>query len=659
MKLAFAIFRYFPFGGLQRDMLAIAQAAQASGHQVNIFCEDWQGEKIAGIDVVEIKSTGLFNVAGVKNFVTRFQQQFQHDQFDLLVGFNKMPGLDVYFAGDSCFAHKAFSERNWLYRLAPRSRLYLAYENAVFAEASTTQILSLVASEQKQFVRYYATSPERFHALPPGISVAHLACNNPRAARMALCHELGLSLDTKIIMCLGSGYKTKGVDISISTFAELAKVTVDKIALVIVGKDDPYIYRQQAAQAGIEQQVFFLGPRSPVGDLLHAADLLLHPARKELAGNVILEAMLCGVPVVASYHCGYAHYIAEQEMGVLIPANASLIGIAELVAVTLAVNAGVWRKRAELFAQTSDVFSRPAVAVAALEKISDAKKYPSENALQLKTSADPVVILREELSDAWKGQDVFSLMENMQGKIAREMKDRQTLRFEINGQGYYRKWHRGVGWREIIKNCLQLRWPVLGASNEWNALNKLCALNIPSLIPLAYGVRGKNPARQQSFIVTRELTDVIQLDHFFEQHSVNVKTKRRILTSVAEIARELHAAGINHRDFYLCHFMLKTQLIADQSLVPEIYLVDLHRAQLRPQIPERWLVKDLGGLLFSSLNLRFTQRDYLRFMRVYFAQELRAVLAEQTVLLEKITARARATYRRDFGHEPLLSVQRN
>lgn len=659
MKLAFVIFRYFPFGGLQRDMLEIAQAAQASGHHVSIFCSNWQGEKIPGIDVVEIKGSGFFNIAGVKNFIAAFQKKFRRDQFNLLVGFNKMPGLDVYFAGDSCFAHKAYSERNWLYRLAPRSCLYLAYEHAVFAETSATQIFSLVASEQKQFVRYYATQHERFHVLPPGISAAHLACKSPRAARMALCHELGLSLDTKIIMCLGSGYKTKGVDISISAFAELTKITADKIALVIVGKDDPYTYRQQAAQAGIEQQVFFLGPRSPVGDLLRAADLLLHPARKELAGNVILEAMLCGVPVVASHHCGYAHYVVEQQMGELIPAKASPTAIAQLVTEMLAVNTDVWRKRAELFAQTSDVFSRPAVAVAALEKIASAKKNPVTGSVQVQSAPGQCVILRDELISEWKSQDVFSLMENMQGKIAREMKDRQTLRFEINGRGYYRKWHRGVGWQEIIKNCLQLRMPVLGASNEWNALNKLRALNIPSLIPIAYGMRGKNPARQQSFIVTRELSDVIQLDHFFEQHSVNVKAKWRILARVAEIARELHAAGINHRDFYLCHFMLNMQLLADQNLEPETYLVDLHRAQLRPQVPERWLVKDLSGLLFSSFNLHFTRRDYLRFMRVYFAQELRAVLAEQKVLLGKITARARATYRRDFGHEPLLSGQRN
>jgi len=651
MKLALVIFRYFPFGGLQRDMLAIAQAAQTKGHQVSIFCGDWQGEKISGIDIIEIKNAGFFNIAGVKNFVTAFQQQFQRDQFDLLVGFNKMPGLDVYFAGDSCFAHKAYSERNWVYRLAPRSRLYLAYERAVFSEENATQILSLVANEQTLFARYYATQPERFYALPPGISARHLTCSNPRAAHNTLCHELGVTPDTKIIVCLGSGYKTKGVDISINAFAELTKIMAAKIALVIVGKDDPYTYRQQAMQAGVDSNVFFLGPRSPVGDLLHAADLLLHPARKELAGNVILEAMLCGVPVVASAHCGYAHYVVEQQMGELIPAKASPTAIAELVAAMLAVDAGVWRERGELFARTSDVFSRPQVAVVALEKIASRRKNYAPVFTPGQTLTDRTVIVRDELSDEWTGQDVFTLMENMQGKIAREMKDRQTLRFEINGRGYYRKWHRGVGWREIFKNLLQLRLPVLGATNEWKALNKLRALNIPSLIPLAYGVRGKNPARQQSFIVTRELADVVQLDHYFEQNSVAIKPRLLILKQLALMVRALHEAGINHRDLYLCHFMLKPEsLVAGNN--PEIYLIDLHRAQCRVQVPRRWQIKDLAALYYSSLNLGFNRRDSLRFLKIYSDCPLRDILENNASLLKQVQQRALKIYWRDFGHAP-------
>jgi UDP-glucose:(heptosyl)LPS alpha-1,3-glucosyltransferase len=51
---------------------------------------------------------------------------------DRVVGFNKMPGLDVYFAADPCFEAKARTQRGPLYRLSGRYRHFAAYERAVF-----------------------------------------------------------------------------------------------------------------------------------------------------------------------------------------------------------------------------------------------------------------------------------------------------------------------------------------------------------------------------------------------------------------------------------------------------------------------------------------------------------------------------------------------
>lgn len=647
MKLAFVIFRYFPFGGLQRDMLALAHYAHQQGHCVTVFCERWDGDKLPGIDVVEINARGIVNTAGVKNFVEQFLQQIPRAQFDVLIGFNKMPGLDVYFAGDACFADKAYRERNWLYRLAPRSRLYIQYENAVFGVESNTQILLLVAPEQKTFARFYATAPERFHLLPPGISAEHIACADPVAARLALRAELGLSANTQIILCLGSGFHTKGVDISISAFAELQKNRPDS-ALMIVGNDNPTNFRRQAASLGISDKVFFPGPRSPVGKLLHATDVLLHPARRELAGNVILEAILAGCPVLASDHCGFAHYVTDNHLGKLIPPAATPAAIARLLESLLVVTKNEWQLNAEQFKRSADVFSRTERALEAIETIVQHKT----SALQWQhKTADELVVLRDELIDLWRDQPAFEKAQQLTGKVVREMPDRQTLRFEWNGRAYYRKWHRGVGWKEIVKNLVRLRWPVLGARNEWDALNKMRASSVPGVIPVAYGLRGKNPARQESFIVTRELTDVIQLDHLFEQRHVSPKTKRAIIAKVASIASELHAAGINHRDFYLCHFMLREASLTGE---PEIMLVDLHRAQLRIAVPERWLVKDLAGLLFSTLNLGFSRRDYYRFLVNYFTADLRSILRDQRPRLQEILRRARATYQREFGHKANL-----
>lgn len=620
MKLAIAIFRYFPYGGLQRDMLAIAREALARGHQVTVFCGSWQGEVPEGLVVREVKHFAWFDIAGVLGFYRAFTREFKRAEFDLLLGFNKMPGLDMYFAGDSCFAQKAFVERNWLYRLTARSRLYLRFEEAVFGEASRTKILSLAAQEQKRYARFYSTAPERFVSVPPGISAQHIYCANPLLARQQVRAELGLKPNCKIILCLGSGFRTKGVDKSISIFAELLKHQPEQqFALVVIGEGDTDTYRRQAAQLGVGERLVFLGARSPIGDYLAAADLLLHSARKELAGNALIEAMAVGLPVVATQDCGYAPLVEEACLGELFAFNDSPPAIVARMLRTLAIPAAVLQERAALFRLAHNLFDRATAVVNQLEShLVDAA--PGEFRLD---DARQRLVLRDEMIQAWQGTDVFAQVRQLQGQVVRKMPDRLTQRFELNGRSYYCKWHRGVGWWEIVKNLLQWRLPVLGARDEWRALNKLRALQIPSLTPLAYGEQKCGAAKRQSFLVTRELQDVMQLDDFVKQRKPSIKLKRLLIAEVARITRELHTAGINHRDLYLCHFMLREKTLNQrlaQNLAPELFVIDLHRAQLRVEVPRRWLIKDLGALYFSSLDLQLSRGDKHKFLAHYLDQ---------------------------------------
>src|SRR5690606_734405 len=91
---------------------------------------------------------------------------------------------------------------------------------------------------------------------------------------------------------------------------------------------------------------------------------------------------------------------------------------------------------------------------------------------------------------------------------------RRTLRFEAGGHGYFLKLHQGVGWGEIIKNLLQLRLPVIGARNEYQAIRALERLGLATLTIAGYGERGWNPARRLSFLVTDELADVVSLEDY-------------------------------------------------------------------------------------------------------------------------------------------------
>jgi heptose I phosphotransferase len=267
------------------------------------------------------------------------------------------------------------------------------------------------------------------------------------------------------------------------------------------------------------------------------------------------------------------------------------------------------------------------------------------------------LLLRDDIAQAWNGQDAFEAARSQQGAVFRDKEGRRTLRFEIEGRGYFLKLHQGVGWSEIFKNLLQLRLPVVGASNEYLAIRALEEIPIDTLSVAAYGKRGIDPSQQLSFLVTDELTGVESLEDLcgrWVAQPPSFALKRALIVRLADISRRLHGAGINHRDFYLCHFLLDVSVPVTAASVAErpLYLMDLHRAQIRARVPRRWLIKDLGGLYYSALDIGLSRRDILRFVRAYGGRPLRELLGADLPFWRAVMRRAGQIYRRDHGREP-------
>ncbi|GAB1265481.1 lipopolysaccharide core heptose(I) kinase RfaP [Aurantivibrio infirmus] len=266
-----------------------------------------------------------------------------------------------------------------------------------------------------------------------------------------------------------------------------------------------------------------------------------------------------------------------------------------------------------------------------------------------------MIILRGAFAKDWTQNNAFDRVKEIRGQEIRNKEGRRTVRFEYNSKFYYLKHHTGIGWGEIVKCLSQLKLPVTGAANEWRAINRLSSLGVKTLTPLAYGLRGANPAKIESFLITEELTGTISLAKYTErwpQYPPTFNSKQKIIETVATISRAIHRDGINHRDLYICHFLLKRQI--DLLSGPVMHLVDLHRAQCRSAVPKRWLVKDLASLYFSSLDIGLTRRDIFRFLKIYFNKPLKEIITSDGELLTAVRQRALQLYRRDFGQEPAV-----
>lgn len=261
-----------------------------------------------------------------------------------------------------------------------------------------------------------------------------------------------------------------------------------------------------------------------------------------------------------------------------------------------------------------------------------------------------------ELSRALGAGDVFERIMNLQGQVFRDMPGRRTLRFEANGGAYFIKQHFGVGWREILKNLLSLRLPIVSAATEVRAIRKFNAVGIPTTPLVAYGCRGSNPASLKSFVVTEDLGDIVSLETLcadWARNPPDFRFKRRLIEAVAETARKLHDNGMNHRDFYICHFCLDRQRLAKGEI--HLYLIDLHRVGVRQQIKPVDRMKDMAALYFSAMDIGLTRSDYLRFLRIYRNARLRETLQKERTFWRAVSERACKLYRKFHGKSSAVS----
>lgn len=316
--IAFCLFEYFPHGGLQRDFLRIARECQRRGYAVRVYTMSWAGPVPKGFDIRIVPVKAFSNHRRVHKFSAYVQSEIGNYQSEIpVVGFNKMPGMDLYFASDSCFAERV-AGRNFFYRITPRCRTYLKMEQAVLGPQSKTQILLIAPRQAEEFHKHYPAAESRLTLLPPGLDEDFQVSQDPAEARRSVRAEFGVGSDNFLLLQVGSAFNTKGVDRAVRALAALPADLKKRCCYLVAGQGKAAAYRRLAQKVGIGGQLRFAGVRQDVPDLMAAADLLLHPARTEAAGKTLLESLASNLPVLCTGVCGYAPYVRAAGAGVVL-----------------------------------------------------------------------------------------------------------------------------------------------------------------------------------------------------------------------------------------------------------------------------------------------------------------------------------------------------
>ena len=364
------MYKYFPYGGLQRDFLKIALRCQQQGHEIKVYTLSWQGDVPEGIDVTIVPVSAFTNHTLYKRFSEWVQQSLSLDPVDAVVGINKMPHLDVYYAADSCYEEKANSQRGWMYRLLPRYRHFSVYERAVFGRESKTEILMISKVQKPFFDHHYQTQEDRIQFLPPGISRDRVVPDDVVQRRRAKRADLGLIDDDKMLLMVGSGFVKKGLDRALYAVRALPRSERRKVRFFVIGEDNPAPFKRLMFLLGLSGNVTILSGQDDIPDFMFAADLLILPALDEAAGIVLLESVVAGLPVLTTENCGYAHYVTEADMGELVPMPFEQKVLNEKLAKMLRdQDRRAWIEKGRQFAGSADIYSLHQNAAEKIEQV--------------------------------------------------------------------------------------------------------------------------------------------------------------------------------------------------------------------------------------------------------------------------------------------------
>jgi UDP-glucose:(heptosyl)LPS alpha-1,3-glucosyltransferase len=318
LKLAVVRQRYNPYGGAERFVERALPALERAGAEVTLIsrrADGWGARRLLRADPFYAG-----NLWRDWSFARAARAAWLREAFDVVQSHERIPGCDVYRAGDGV-------HRRWLdlrravsgplerlgIALNPYHRYVCWAEKRMFEHPRLRAVICNSKMVREEVLRRFRIAPEKLHVIYNGIDLEHFSPARAVALRGEARAALGCAPRDTVFLFVGSGFARKGLDGAIRS---LARAGNEAFWLVVVGRDRHQArFEALARDAGVASRVRFLGPRSDVRPLYAAADCFILPTRYDPFPNTVLEALAMGLPAIVSSRCGAAEIIEKGANG--------------------------------------------------------------------------------------------------------------------------------------------------------------------------------------------------------------------------------------------------------------------------------------------------------------------------------------------------------
>jgi UDP-glucose:(heptosyl)LPS alpha-1,3-glucosyltransferase len=313
--------RYNPYGGAERFLERALDGLRREGVVVTLIARAWQSAEPG--DWIRCDSAYLGRVWRDAAFAACVRRVLARERFDLVQSHERIPGCEIYRAGDG--VHATWLEQRGLTQsrlarlvtgLQPWHRYTLVAEDKMFRHPALRAVICNSRMVRDDIARRFGVPEAKLHVIRNGVDTEVF---HPRARaqhRDRVRRDLGLAEAQPVFLHVGSGFERKGVATSL---AALAATGNRDSRLLIVGRDKRRAHFERlASKLGLGGRAIFLGGRPDVLPYYGAADAFVLPTLYDPMPNAALEALACGLPAIVSSSCGAAELVGDGKGGFVV-----------------------------------------------------------------------------------------------------------------------------------------------------------------------------------------------------------------------------------------------------------------------------------------------------------------------------------------------------
>ena len=329
-RIAIMLPRFSRYGGVEQFGYRLAEMLAANGHAVDFICARQEVEPPPGVRVLRTGRPAGPKWLKMLIFALRAESFRKKNRYDCTISLGKTLRQDIMRVGGGPLQEfwrlsgEAWAQgfpRAWkqfVRRMQPSNWLTILIEKRMFTQTPCVVAISDAVRGWIEAVYPHlaqggptggARPPQELRTIYNFPDTSRFSAPSPQEKADAR-RRLVPDADAYIIGVATTNFALKGVGQLIES---LTLLTADT-HLCVAGGRNPGRYAEQAEKLGVASRVHFCGKVDDMRTFYHGLDLFILPTFYDTFGNVVLEALACGLKVVCSDRAGAMAFLPENRI---------------------------------------------------------------------------------------------------------------------------------------------------------------------------------------------------------------------------------------------------------------------------------------------------------------------------------------------------------